>query len=328
MNPTYRASVLVCFLSTVVACAHNAQDETHSLVAPRSGAMSEGEGGEASDAAHLDLAVERAALLAADKTYSDFSAGTNLIDGTMNMVAPDIVYIAPGPYITSSAQLLTLLQSNAANATAVLTWTAVRADVSADATRGYTYGYTEIRLPDGSVVPGKYIAYWARQTNGTWKVRAYRRNVRPAGSVSLTPPPGFETPVYPRYRYFPNSDAATTLATVFAADQAFSDLAQSGVSDACVAYAAPDAAVLSRFAGIGFGADAIAQNQIGAAPGSLIWSPSLGDASESGDLAFTTGIAMIRVQNSDGTWTVTGSGKYLTVWKKQRTGEWRFEIDG
>jgi ketosteroid isomerase-like protein len=296
------------------------------LLEPREAVRSEGE--EASAVAHLDLNEERAALLAADRSYSELSATTNLVEGTMNMVAPAIIYIAPGAYITTAAQVRALLQSNAANFTAVLTWTAVRVDVSSDAQRGYTYGFTEIKLPDGSIVPGKYIAYWKRQSNGAWKVAAYRRNVRPAGDVSLTPPPGFETPDYKHYRYFPKTDAASELAGVFAADQAFSDLAQSGVSAAFVAFAAPDAAVLGRLAGIGFGTEAIIENQAAALPGSLVWSPSFGDAAETGDLAFTTGFAQTRVQNPDGTWRVTGQGKYLTIWKKQRTGEWRFVIDG
>ena len=308
------------------ACVGANAPEQQLPLEPR--ARANGEGPEASVDAHLDLNVERARLLAADKAYSEFSAKTNLLEGTMNMVAPSIIYIAPGPYITTADQLRTFLLSNPANSIATLTWTAVRADVSGDAQRGYTYGYTEIKQPDGSILPGKYIAYWKRQSDGGWKLGAYRRNVRPAGPVSLTPPPGFETPTYKHYRYFPKTDAASELASVFAADQAFSDLAQSGVSSAFVAFAAPDAAVLARTVSIGFGTQAIIDNQKDAIPGSLIWSPSFGDVAESGDLAFTTGIALIRTQNADGTWTVVGQGKYLTVWKKQLTGEWKFVIDG
>jgi len=312
-------------IAGAMACVDSRGSEP-ALLEPRTAVR--GEGPEASDAAHLDLNVERAGLLAADRAYSQFSATTNLVEGTMNMVAPAIIYIAPGTYITTAAQVRTLLQSNPANLTAVLTWSAVRADVSSDAQRGYTYGFTEIRVPGGTIVPGKYIAYWKRQSDGAWKLAAYRRNVRPEGVVSLTAPAGFETPDYKHYRYFPKTDAASELASVFATDLAFSDRAQSGVSDAFVAFAAPDAAVLGRLAGIGFGTQAIIENQQDALPGSLVWSASFGDVAETGDLAFTTGFAQIRTQNADGTWRVTGQGKYLTIWKKQRTGEWRFVIDG
>jgi ketosteroid isomerase-like protein len=320
-----RGALLLIAGAGVMACADSRGSERR-LFEPR--AADRSEGARASNAAHLDLNEERAGLLAADHSYSQFSATTNLVEGTMNMVAPAIIYIAPGAYITTAAQVRTLLQSNPANLTAVLTWAAVRADVSSDAQRGYTYGFTEIRLPDGSIVPGKYLAYWKRQSDNSWKLAAYRRNLRPAGEVSLVAPAGFETPDYKHYRYFPKTDAASELAAVFAADQAFSDLAQSGVSEAFVAFAAPDAAVLGRAAGIGFGTQAIIENQQGALPGSLVWSASFGDAAETGDLAFTTGFAQTRVQNPDGTWRVTGQGKYLTIWKKQRTGEWRFVIDG
>ena len=320
-----RAMLFLPIVAGTIACGDSRGSE-HVLLEPRAAVTSEG--AEASDVAHLDLNDERAGLLAADRGYSQFSATTNLVEGTMNMVAPSIIYIAPGAYITTATQVRALLESNPANLTAVLTWSAVRADVSSDAQRGYTYGFTEIRVAGGTIVPGKYIAYWKRQSNGAWKLAAYRRNVRPEGVVSLTPPAGFETPDYKHYRYFPRTDAASELASVFATDQAFSDRAQSGVSAAFVAFAAPDAAVLGRTAAIGFGTQAIIENQQDAVPGSLIWSPSFGDAAETGDLAFTTGFALIRTQNPDGTWRVTGQGKYLTIWKKQRTGEWRFVIDG
>ena len=325
LHRTIRVGLSLISVGAMACAGANAPEQQHPL---EPGARLSGEGPEASNAAHLDLNEERARLLAADKAYSDFSAKTNLLEGTMNMVAQAIIYIAPGAYITTADQVRTLLLSNPANSIAVLTWTAVRADVSADAQRGYTYGFTEIKQPDGSILPGKYIAYWKRQSDGAWKLGAYRRNVRPAGAVALTPPPGFETPSYKHYRYFPKTDATSELAVVFAADQAFSDLAQSGVSSAFVAFAAPDAAVLGRTAAIGFGTQAIIDNQKDALPGSLIWSPSFGDVAETGDIAFTTGIALIRTKNPDGTWTVTGQGKYLTVWKKQLNGEWKFVIDG
>ena len=325
MTKPPRSLALVLAFLAAISCSGNATTRRY-LDAPR--ALVEGEGTEASIDAHLDLNIERTALLAADHAYSEFSATTDLVTGTMNMAAPDIVYIAPGSYISSSSQLLQFLQSNPANATAVLTWSAVRADLSSDATRGYTYGYTQIRLPDGTIVPGKYIAYWTRQQDGVWELRAYRRNTRVAGPVSLDPPPGFETPNYSHYRYFPNTQASTTLESVFAVDQAFSDLAEQGVGDAFAVYSAPDAAVLSSSPSIAFGISAIVQNYSSFAPGALVWSPSLGDAAESGDLAFTTGFFSVRQQNSDGTWRVTGTGKYLTVWKRQRTGEWRVVIDG
>jgi len=323
-----RIQQLLLMLVAVVPTASCTSTSTVERMTGVAASINRNEGEEASTDAQLDLNVERAALLAADKAYSDYSASTNLVDGTLHMVADNIVYIAPGPYVTSVDALRALLAANPANATATLTWTAVRADVSSDAKRGYTYGYTEIRLPDGSIVPGKYIAYWERQADRTWKLRAYRRNLRPAGTVSFTPPPGFETPSYAHYRYFPNTDPASTLASVFAVDQDFSDLAATGVGDAFARYAASDGAVLSGSPAIAFGSAAIAENYAGFGPGTLVWSPSLGDAASSGDLAFTTGFYSVRRQNPDGSWTVTGTGKYLTLWKRQRTGEWRLVIDG
>jgi hypothetical protein len=205
------------------------------------------------------------------------------------MVAPAIIYIAPGAYITTAAQVRTLLESNPANLTAVLAWSAVRADVSSDAQRGYTYGFTEIRVPGGTIVPGKYIAYWKRQSNGAWKLAAYRRNVRPAGVVSLTPPAGFETPDY--HRYFPKTDAASELASVFATDQAFRTRRREASAPhlslsprrmrPCSGARLPLASERKRSSRINRTLSRLA-----------LWSPSFGDAAETGDLAFTTGFAL------------------------------------
>jgi len=95
-------------------------------------------------------------------------------------------------------------------------WTAIRVDVSSDGKEGYTVGYTELTQPSGAIVPGRYLAYWAKQSDGTWKIEAYKRITRAAGAVSLTPPPGFETPDNKHRRYFPNTDAATEAAAAVA----------------------------------------------------------------------------------------------------------------
>ena len=41
-------------------------------------------------------------------------------------------------------------------------------DVSSDGMEGYTVGYTELTQPSGTVLPGRYLAYWVKQSDGTW----------------------------------------------------------------------------------------------------------------------------------------------------------------
>jgi hypothetical protein len=55
-------------------------------------------------------------------------------------------------------------------------------------------------------------------------------------------------------------------------------------------------------------------------PSTLEWSPIIGDAS--GDLGYTVRTATIRGERG------VHYSKYLTVWKRQRDGAWRFVVDG
>jgi ketosteroid isomerase-like protein len=57
-------------------------------------------------------------------------------------------------------------------------------------------------------------------------------------------------------------------------------------------------------------------------PGALTWAPRVADASPSGDLAYTSGDAIIR-EGGDVSYS-----NYLTVWKRQSDGKWRVVADG
>jgi ketosteroid isomerase-like protein len=183
---------------------------------------------------------------------------------------------------------------------------------------GYTYGYSEQVTPTGAVLPGKYHAFWSRQSNGTWKMEAFKRTPRTAGVVSLTPPPGFETPGNTHRRYFPNTDAAAEQSALFTVDIAFSNDAQVNVADAFAKYAAPDGAQTGNaVVPWAFGPEAIRQAWAGI-PNTFYWTPEIGAAASSGDLGFTVGF--VRSGNAI-------IGKYFTIWQKQATGEWRFVVD-
>jgi ketosteroid isomerase-like protein len=282
-----------------------------------------GEGSEASAAANLDLRDVRAELLAVDRAYAEVAKSTNLIDALVAPLAPQGVFLAPGPvFPRGPGDVRALLQANPNNATSKFVWTAIRVDVSSDGKEGYTVGYTETTLPSGAVVPGRYLSYWAKQTDGAWKIEAYKRIARVAGAVSLTPPPGFETPDDKHRRYFPNTDATTEADAAAATDLAFSNLAQVvGNSESFARYAAPSALQSGSGASIGweYGRAAIAAAHAGDALGVFSWTPVIARAAASGDLAFTVGW----VFNAAG----QTLGKYFTVWQKQNTGEWLYVVD-
>ncbi len=58
--------------------------------------------------------------------------------------------------------------------------------------------------------------------------------------------------------------------------------------------------------------------------GKLLWHPSFNGLSQAGDLGFTTGPWEYRNTLQD---SVVANGQYTTIWKKNRSGEWKFLVD-
>jgi ketosteroid isomerase-like protein len=304
--------------SLVAACSG---DPTTITRAPGRAAFNvSGEGDEASSQAQLDLVPLRELLLAADRSWAAAGSETNLVEALAAPMAPDGIFLAPGTvFLRGPVAVRDYLNSNPANKTAKWRTTVLRVDVSSDGQHGYSYGYSEAQLATGAILPGKYLAYWALQTNGTWKMAAYKRVTRAAGAVSLTPPPGFETPTTNRRRYYPNTEPATELQKLFAVDVAFSDASQLSEADAFATFAAPDGAQTGggNAASWIFGPDAIrAAHQT--TPSGFTWAPTLGAVATSGDLGFTIGYIY------SGT---TAISKYFSVWQKQPNGLWRYVAD-
>lgn len=59
---------------------------------------------------------------------------------------------------------------------------------------------------------------------------------------------------------------------------------------------------------------------------SLRWEPTGVDVSESGDLGYTYGNYIRKYKDSTNQW-VTSTGKYTSIWKKDRTGQWKIVLD-
>lgn len=58
----------------------------------------------------------------------------------------------------------------------------------------------------------------------------------------------------------------------------------------------------------------------------LNWEPSFANVAISGDLGYTYGIYNIEMDSPEGT-VVTKEGTYVTVWKKDKDGKWKFVLD-
>jgi len=58
----------------------------------------------------------------------------------------------------------------------------------------------------------------------------------------------------------------------------------------------------------------------------LNWEPLFADVSGSGDLGYTYGIYNIEMDSPEGD-KVSKNGTYVTIWKKNKEGKWKFVLD-
>ena len=258
-----------------------------------------------------------ASLLAADRAFAAMASEGEALAAYESMLDAD-VYMLAGPQLAHGRDsVLAAMRRNPRNVGARATWTPIRGGISADGTQGFTYGYMTITPAEGAPLPAKYVAYWRRGADG-WRVVAYKRVPRPAGEVSMVEraPSLPETPAR-------RVDVATVVAELKAAEQAFSDLAQTkGLGPAFEANGAPDAANVGgpADAEFRFGPAAIGQAvAAGAPPGLKIrWAADHVVAAPSGDLGVNLGMIVI----SEG----TGPEQrvpFLTVWRRTAAG-WRY----
>ena len=100
-------------------------------------------------------------------------------------------------------------------------------------------------------------------------------------------------------------------------------------ADAFTAAMTSDAVLMAPNTPVVNGSDAIhawvAQNM--AMPGfSVVWTPTGADVGSSGDLGYSIGTYVYQMTMPDGS-TITDTGKYATVWKKQADGAWKVAVD-
>jgi ketosteroid isomerase-like protein len=203
-----------------------------------------------------------------------------------------------------------------------MSWNPIRAELSADGSRGYTYGYgRRVARTDTltSVAPIQYLSFWKRDA-GAWKLEAWMVS---AGGVDApaTAPALCAHPGAPEYASRASGDAISTART---ADLDFSARSvKSGAGAAFAEYVAPDGASIGTGSTeITCGRDAVADALRDVGPGVLTWAPVVADAAPSGDLAFTSGDATIHGDKG------LAYSKYLTIWKRAANGKWFFVADG
>jgi len=230
----------------------------------------------------------RERLLAADR------AATSLSD----VLAADVLFLHPrSPVLRGRAAARPFADS--------LRHTPAFAAVSSDGRFGYTWGGTT-----RDTLQGKYLACWRRDARG-WVITAFVHNPGATGSIDAADPG-------------PATRGDRGRAEILAADSAFARLsADSGAPAAFVAYVAPDGISLPGGAPIRFGREAIrAAFADWPAGARLDWAPLWGEAAATGDLGCTVGLAEFRPAQGASSYS-----KYLTVWRRQADGAWKFAAD-
>jgi ketosteroid isomerase-like protein len=249
-------------------------------------------------------------LLAADRSLSDKTAARGMVQGFLPTMSDGAALLYPGaPLLRGSARIRTFLET--ADSIPKQTWAPAFADVSADGRFGYTYGWTQAAA-EGT--RGKYLACW-QKAGSSWRLVAYAstRTVPVADSVAPRSSGG-ELGAQVRGRADPHE--------LIQADSAFAALSvTSGAKTAFLAFAAEDAISFGGGAQMTQGRQAIGAGFDGFPAGAVLeWWPVAAEIAPSGDLGCTVGEAKITSLNH--------YSKYLTIWRRQPDGSWKFVADG
>lgn len=268
------------------------------------------------------------ALLRADLARADSVAQLGMARGFAASFTSDVVYLRGSlPIVRGRSAVVAIVAADSPAAPVTVRWQPVRAEASRDGQSGYSYGYTVISSGAGSapaIRMDRYIAFW-RRVSDAWQIAAYAETYG-------APPPALAMPravMDSALADVPMRRTRGALEDIRAADDDFARAATTlGTGRAFGEYAASNAQIFSTPGEFITGPEAISQSFGPVTDDSkLDWHPVAGEVAHSGDLGFTVGYAVFTGRRADGAPQVRYS-KYLTVWKKQRDGSWRYVVDG
>ena len=266
-------------------------------------------------------------LLNADIDRGDAVRRKGMADGFTGAFADDAVYLRGGlPILRGVRAIRAVVAADSAATGVTVKWQPVRAEVSRDRASGYTYGYAIVGSSGAEAFlrVDRYIAFW-RKGPGGWRIAGYAETYGSPPSPQPLPAPAADGML----ANVAMSATRSPVDALLAADVAFAREAERlGAGEAFGRYAAPDAQMFSAAGEFITGPEAItASFGPSSANSSFTWLPVYGEISASVDLGFTVGNAVVTVERPDGAAVVRYS-KYLTVWKRQRDGAWKYVVDG
>lgn len=112
------------------------------------------------------------------------------------------------------------------------------------------------------------------------------------------------------------------------ADIDFSNLSrEKGIKEAFIAYTAENGVLLRPFMMPVVGYDAVKKfMEEGDSNFQLTWEPLYADVSESGEMGYTYGLYTAVFRDEKGVEN-SGRGTYVSTWKKDKNGNWKFVLD-
>lgn len=281
-------------------------------------------GSPAPNGAELDATL--AGLIAADRAFAAASADTTAAAGLAAMFSPDVALLSGGVATHGRDDVVAVLERTPLDAAGRLEWQPYRAGISADGRHGFSYGYMTLTRSDSSRVPLKYLAYWVAEPEG-WRVRVYRRGLRPDAAVPDTMLPASR----PLVAAAAQQDSALVqrfAAELAAAEQGFSDRAGVvGLRQAFLEHGAPDA---MNMGGPGdtfvLGPEAISRAVSDGEPESggsnLRWGADRVLVASSGDLGVTIGTIVVPAAAAG---AEPRRIPFFTIWRRDSlSAPWRY----
>ncbi|MFA6167497.1 MAG: hypothetical protein WC700_12840 [Gemmatimonadaceae bacterium] len=266
-----------------------------------------------------DTTATKASLLSADRTAASGAAALRraMAPAAAVLLAGENVLHGEAAWTARLAVLAAAPEGRAA-------WTPVHAVVSRDGGFGCTTGVLHL-APADSTQPttGRYAACWRRDVDGTWRMLVLSRAAAPplvkSLPDSLSGAPGSTGVATPRdARAAFEMTEADRLFARFSADSG-------GPAGAFSRWIADDGMMLGERAVPVRGPEQARQAFVGfPATGHFEWAPieALTKASEDGSLGFTIGEARIAATPAQVTYS-----KYLTIWRREKDGHYRWIFD-
>jgi ketosteroid isomerase-like protein len=266
----------------------------------------------------------RDSLLAFDLRRVDSLALRGLPATMSAYLTADAVYLRGGaPFVFGRENVVLMLSAPGSSSAATLGWQPIGGGLSRDGLCGYSFGIAVHSVPE-RVVPAidRYIAFWTRTRGGSWKIQAYAEVGDNIAVPSSAPVAGITIP-QPAL----SKAAAGVVRSLIIADSNFAEAsslfgAARGFGDAIA-----DNGVVFGGSEILAGARDVREFFESRRGVSMSWHPMFAMAAASGDLGFTIGESVSTSRGPSGA-AVQRFTKYITVWRRQPNGRWKFVVDG